>query len=50
MQKIEAVIQPSKLDSVKAALIEIGITGMEHAGDQSVRHERIHHLGAYGGN
>jgi nitrogen regulatory protein P-II 1 len=28
MQKIEAVIQPSKLDSVKAALIEIGITGM----------------------
>jgi nitrogen regulatory protein P-II 1 len=28
MQKIEAVIQPSKLDSVKDALIEIGITGM----------------------
>ena len=28
MQKIEAVIQPSKLDAVKAALIEIGITGM----------------------
>ena len=28
MQKIDAVIQPSKLDSVKAALIEIGITGM----------------------
>ncbi len=28
MQKIEAVIQPSKVDSVKAALIEIGITGM----------------------
>ena len=28
MQKIEAVIQPSKLDSVKAALIEIGITGI----------------------
>lgn len=28
MQKIEAVIQPSKLDSVKAALIEAGIMGM----------------------
>jgi nitrogen regulatory protein P-II 1 len=28
MQKIEAIIQPSKVDSVKAALIEIGITGM----------------------
>jgi nitrogen regulatory protein P-II 1 len=28
MQKIEAVIQPSKLESVKAALIEIGITGI----------------------
>jgi nitrogen regulatory protein P-II 1 len=28
MQKIEAVIQPSKLDAVKDALIEIGITGM----------------------
>jgi nitrogen regulatory protein P-II 1 len=28
MQKIEAMIQPSKLDAVKDALIEIGITGM----------------------
>jgi nitrogen regulatory protein P-II 1 len=28
MQKIEAVIQPSKLDAVKDALIEIGISGM----------------------
>jgi nitrogen regulatory protein P-II 1 len=28
MQKIEAVIQPSKIDAVKAALIEVGITGM----------------------
>jgi nitrogen regulatory protein P-II 1 len=28
MQKIEAVIQPSKIDAVKNALIEIGITGM----------------------
>lgn len=28
MQKIEAVIQPSKLDAVKDALIEIGIAGM----------------------
>jgi nitrogen regulatory protein PII len=28
MQKIEAVIQPSKLDAVKDALIEIGIQGM----------------------
>ena len=28
MQKIEAVIQPSKLDSVKDALVEIGINGM----------------------
>jgi nitrogen regulatory protein P-II 1 len=28
MQKIEAVIQPSKLDDVKDALIEIGIEGM----------------------
>jgi nitrogen regulatory protein P-II 1 len=28
MTKIEAVIQPSKLDSVKDALIEIGVDGM----------------------
>jgi nitrogen regulatory protein P-II 1 len=28
MQKIEAVIQPSKLDAVKDALVEIGIYGM----------------------
>ncbi|WP_260706203.1 P-II family nitrogen regulator [Edaphobacter flagellatus] len=28
MQKIEAVIQPSKLDAVKDALVEIGINGM----------------------
>jgi len=28
MQKIEAVIQPSKLDAVKDALVEAGISGM----------------------
>ena len=28
MQKIEAIIQPSKLDAVKDALIEIGIEGI----------------------
>lgn len=28
MQKLEAFIQPSKLDAVKDALIEIGINGM----------------------
>jgi nitrogen regulatory protein P-II 1 len=28
MQKIEAVLQPSKLDAVKDALIEVGISGM----------------------
>ncbi|MHB1021443.1 MAG: P-II family nitrogen regulator [Acidobacteriaceae bacterium] len=28
MQKIEAVIQPSKLDAVKEALLEIGVEGM----------------------
>jgi nitrogen regulatory protein P-II 1 len=28
MQKIEAVIQPAKLDAVKEALVEIGISGM----------------------
>ncbi|MHB8303459.1 MAG: P-II family nitrogen regulator [Acidobacteriaceae bacterium] len=28
MHKIEAVIQPSKLDAVKEALIEIGVEGM----------------------
>lgn len=28
MQKIEAIIQPSKLDAVKDALIQIGIEGM----------------------
>lgn len=28
MQKIEAVIQPSKLDAVKEALIEIGVEGI----------------------
>ncbi len=28
MQKIEAVIQPSKLDAVKDALVEIGVNGM----------------------
>ena len=28
MQKIEAIIQPSKLDAVKDALVEIGIEGI----------------------
>jgi nitrogen regulatory protein P-II 1 len=28
MQKIEAIIQPSKLDAVKDALVEAGISGM----------------------
>jgi nitrogen regulatory protein P-II 1 len=28
MKKIEAIIQPQKLESVKAALIEIGVDGM----------------------
>jgi nitrogen regulatory protein P-II 1 len=28
MQKIEAIIQPSKLDAVKDALLDIGIEGM----------------------
>ncbi len=28
MQKIEAIIQPSKLDAVKDALVEIGVEGM----------------------
>jgi nitrogen regulatory protein P-II 1 len=28
MQKIEAIIQPSKLEQVKSALIEVGIPGM----------------------
>lgn len=28
MQKIEAIVQPSKLDQIKAALIEAGISGM----------------------
>ncbi len=28
MTKLEAVIQPSKLDSVKEALLEIGIEGL----------------------
>ena len=28
MHKIEAVIQPSKLDAVKDALVEIGVAGM----------------------
>jgi nitrogen regulatory protein P-II 1 len=28
MQKIEAIIQPSKLDQVKDALVEIGVDGM----------------------
>lgn len=28
MQKIEAIIQPSKLDSVKDALVEAGISGI----------------------
>jgi nitrogen regulatory protein P-II 1 len=28
MQKIEAVIQPSKLDAVKDALVEMGISGI----------------------
>ena len=28
MQKIEAVIQPSKLDAVKGALVEMGILGI----------------------
>jgi nitrogen regulatory protein P-II 1 len=28
MQKIEAVIQPSKLDAVKDALVELGVNGL----------------------
>ncbi len=28
MQKIEAILQPSKLDAVKDALVEIGVEGM----------------------
>jgi nitrogen regulatory protein P-II 1 len=28
MQKIEAILQPSKLDAVKDALVELGIPGM----------------------
>ena len=28
MQKIEAVIQPSKLDAVKEALVEMGVSGI----------------------
>ncbi len=28
MQKIEAIIQPGKLDAVKEALVEIGVDGM----------------------
>ena len=28
MQKIEAIIQPSKLDAVKDALVEIGVSGI----------------------
>lgn len=28
MQKIEAIIQPSRLDAVKDALVEIGVDGM----------------------
>lgn len=28
MQKIEAVIQPSRLDAVKEALVELGVAGM----------------------
>ena len=31
MQKIEAIIQPSKLDEVKDALIEAGVEGMTAA-------------------
>jgi len=29
MQKIEAIIQPSRLEAVKEALIEIGVEGMD---------------------
>ena len=28
MQKIEAIIQPSKLDAVKEALVEVGVSGI----------------------
>ena len=28
MQKIEAIIQPSKLDAVKDALVEVGVSGI----------------------
>jgi nitrogen regulatory protein P-II 1 len=28
MQKIEAVIQPSRLDAVKEALVDVGVSGM----------------------
>ncbi len=37
MQKIEAIIQPSKLDAVKDALVEIGVLGITITGGSRPR-------------
>ena len=42
MQKIEAVIQPSKLDAVKDALLEIGIEGMTILEARGHGHQKGH--------
>jgi len=42
MKKIEAIIKPFRLDEVKAALSEIGITGMTVSEVRGVGHQKGH--------
>ncbi len=42
MKKIEAIIKPFRLDEVKAALSEIGITGMTISEVRGVGHQKGH--------
>lgn len=42
MQKIEAIIRPMKLDSVKEALEDLGVTGMTVTDVRGYGHQRGH--------
>ena len=42
MKKIEAIIKPFKLDDVREALAEVGITGMSVSGDKGFGRQKGH--------
>lgn len=54
MKKIDAIIKPFKLDDVREALAEVGITGMtvtevKGFGRQKRPHRAVSRRGIYGG-